>query len=62
MPVFTNLSAYRFASLGDLLPLREELREFCATLQMRGTILLSPEGINSWSRRSAKAVIAFSLG
>ena len=46
MPVFTNLSAYRFASLGDLLPLREELREFCASLQMRGTILLSPEGIN----------------
>ncbi len=46
MPVFTNLAAYRFASLGELSPLRDELREFCTAHRMRGTILLSPEGIN----------------
>ncbi len=46
MPAFTNLAAYRFVSLGELVPLRDDLREFCAVQEMRGTILLSPEGIN----------------
>lgn len=46
MLAIRNLAAYRFASLGELLPLRGELREFCRSLEMRGTILLSPEGIN----------------
>ncbi len=46
MPRFTNLAAYRFASLGELEPLRAELRAKCMEAGMRGTILLSPEGIN----------------
>ena len=46
MPVFINLAAYKFAPLGELVPLQRELREFCAAAGMRGTILLSPEGIN----------------
>ncbi len=46
MPRFTNLAAYRFASLGDLPALQAELRELCTGAGMRGTILLSPEGIN----------------
>ena len=46
MPRFTNLAAYRFASLGELKPLRAELRAKCMEAGMRGTILLSPEGIN----------------
>ncbi|MDQ3117747.1 MAG: rhodanese-like domain-containing protein [Verrucomicrobiota bacterium] len=46
MPVFTNLAAYKFASLGELPALQAELREMCTATGMRGTILLSPEGIN----------------
>ncbi|MBA3651104.1 MAG: sulfurtransferase [Chthoniobacterales bacterium] len=46
MPVFTNIAAYKFASLGELPALRAELRRLCRAAGMRGTILLSPEGIN----------------
>ena len=46
MPVFTNISAYRFASLGDLKELQSALRAICNKAKMRGTILLSPEGVN----------------
>ncbi len=46
MPVFTNLAAYRFAPLPELEPLREDLLARCQAEDMRGTILLSPEGIN----------------
>ncbi|MEO7725462.1 MAG: rhodanese-like domain-containing protein, partial [Chthoniobacterales bacterium] len=46
MPTFANIAAYKFASLGDLAALRVELREFCHAAEMRGTVLLSPEGIN----------------
>jgi UPF0176 protein len=46
MPDFVNLSAYKFTPLTDLLPLRDELRRFTAAHDLRGTILLSPEGIN----------------
>lgn len=44
MPVFTNISAYEFAPLGNLKTLQAALRTMCKG--MRGTILLSPEGIN----------------
>jgi predicted sulfurtransferase len=46
MPVFTNISAYKFAPLGELRTLQAALRTLCAGAEMRGTILLSPEGIN----------------
>ena len=44
--VFTNLAAYQFVPLRDLPELQGELREFCGDAGMRGTILLSQEGIN----------------
>ncbi|MBA4032777.1 MAG: pseudouridine synthase [Planctomyces sp.] len=46
MPVYTNISTYRFAPLTDLKPLRERLLSFCHDRQLKGTILLSTEGIN----------------
>jgi UPF0176 protein len=46
MPVFANIAAYKFAPLRDLETLQSELREMCTKAGMRGTILLSPEGIN----------------
>lgn len=46
MSSFVNIAAYKFADLRDLAPLRQELREMAKTRRLRGTILLSPEGIN----------------
>lgn len=41
-----NISVYKFTPLTDLLPLRDGLRRLTAEAELRGTILLSPEGIN----------------
>jgi UPF0176 protein len=46
MSGFINLSAYKFAPLKDLPALRDQLRELCRAGGLKGTILLSPEGIN----------------
>jgi UPF0176 protein len=42
----TNIAAYQFAELADLKVLREELLAFCKERLLKGTILLSSEGIN----------------
>lgn len=41
-----NIAAYRFAALEDLANLRASLQALCRLHQLRGTILLSTEGIN----------------
>lgn len=41
-----NISAYRFAPLAELPALRERLKAVAADGGLKGTILLSPEGIN----------------
>ncbi len=41
-----NIAAYRFAPLQELQALRTELLAFCGAKHLRGTILLSTEGIN----------------
>ncbi|MBI1246512.1 sulfurtransferase [bacterium] len=41
-----NISSYLFAPLSDLKTLRDSLRRLCRRLDLRGTILLSTEGIN----------------
>lgn len=46
MPSIVNIAAYRFVSLTQLPDLRGELRAMCQRLALRGTILLSVEGIN----------------
>lgn len=45
LPV-VNIAAYQFAALDELQTLRTELLALCRTHQLRGTILLSTEGIN----------------
>lgn len=42
----TNLAAYRFVELSGLKELREELLALCKDAGLKGTILLSVEGIN----------------
>ena len=46
MSLMTNISTYRFAPLSGLKPLRERLLTQCKEWKLKGTILLSPEGIN----------------
>jgi UPF0176 protein len=46
VPAVTNISAYRFASLADLEPLRDTLIARCRNWGLKGTIILSAEGIN----------------
>ncbi len=41
-----NIAAYKFVSLTNLPAYRSELRRLCNDLSLRGTIMLSPEGIN----------------
>ena len=41
-----NIAAYKFAPLSDLKPLRERLLAKCKGWGLKGTILLSTEGIN----------------
>lgn len=46
MSRIVNIAAYHFAPLGDLLPLKRELARLCHESNLKGTILLSAEGIN----------------
>lgn len=41
-----NIAAYKFLPLHDLKSLRTRLQKLCAEAELKGSILLSPEGIN----------------
>ncbi len=41
-----NIAAYQFLSLSDLKNRRQRLQELCKSENLKGTILLSPEGVN----------------
>jgi RluA family pseudouridine synthase len=43
---YANIAAYKFVALDQLPQRREALKQLCRRLSLRGTILLSPEGIN----------------
>ena len=61
MSEFINLSTYRFTLLDSLPELREHLLELTHHLELKGTILLSPEGINLFvagTRESTDVLIA----
>ena len=45
-PNFVNISTYKFVTLDNLDERRIALRDFCREIGLRGTILLSNEGIN----------------
>ena len=46
MHPIVNIAAYRFLPLSDVRPLRARLLRQCKDWELKGTILLSPEGIN----------------
>lgn len=51
-----NIAAYRFAVLDNLPALRQWLLELCAGENLRGSILLAPEGINLFLAGPAEGV------
>jgi len=51
-----NIAAYKFAPLTNLAERRQRLRTFCGERELRGTILLSSEGINLFIAGSRTAV------
>jgi UPF0176 protein len=50
---------YQFAALPDVRELREPLRAFCASLSLKGSVLLAQEGINGTLAGTAEAIDAF---
>lgn len=56
---FINLAGYRFVRLDRLPELKAGLKECCGSLSLKGTILLSPEGINVFVAGSEPAVSRF---
>jgi RluA family pseudouridine synthase len=56
MPAVVNIAAYKFAEMTNLAALRDELRRLAKAQQLRGTILLSPEGINIFVAGSREGI------
>ncbi|RQH08532.1 sulfurtransferase [Paraburkholderia dinghuensis] len=54
-----NLSAYQFATLDKTVEWRAQVLERCKSLDLRGTILLAPEGINLFVAGDEAAVRTF---
>lgn len=54
--MIVHIAAYKFFDWSDLDRYRSELRELCQEKVLKGTILLSPEGINLFVAGSADAV------
>jgi UPF0176 protein len=59
---YVNIAAYKFITFDDTEAMRPLYQEQCATLSLRGTILLTPEGINlflSGTRANIDAFVAW---
>ncbi|MGL5017229.1 MAG: rhodanese-related sulfurtransferase, partial [Luteolibacter sp.] len=56
MSAVTNISTYRFAELSGLKDLRESLIADCKAWELKGTILLSTEGINLFVAGAAESI------
>lgn len=56
MSAVTNISTYRFAELTGLKELRDELTTKCKSWDLKGTILLSTEGINLFVAGAAESI------
>jgi RluA family pseudouridine synthase len=56
MKPILNIAAYRFLPLSDLKPRRARLQALCKAGNLKGTILLSPEGINLFVAGAAQGI------
>jgi UPF0176 protein len=55
MPIL-NIAAYKFLPLSNLRALRSQLQVVCKDADLKGTILLSPEGINLFVAGAARGI------
>ena len=56
---FVNIAGYKFVSLADLPSLKTQLLPRCRELNLKGTILISTEGINLFLAGSRESVDDF---
>jgi UPF0176 protein len=56
---FINLAGYKFVPLERLPELKSGFKEYCGELGLKGTILVSPEGINVFVAGTEPAVTRF---
>ncbi|NDC08033.1 MAG: sulfurtransferase [Oxalobacteraceae bacterium] len=54
-----NISAYKFVTLDDIADLRPRFQQRCFDLELKGTILLAPEGINMFLAGSRVAIDSY---
>jgi UPF0176 protein len=54
-----NISAYKFITLDDIVELRPRFLQRCTALELKGTILLAPEGINMFLAGSRAAIDSY---
>ena len=59
--MITNIAAYKFATLTELKTLRSRLQELCKAQGLKGTILLSQEGVNLFIAGESQGVDALLL-
>jgi UPF0176 protein len=56
MAAYTNISAYRFVPLTELKALKQDLLSLCRNEGLKGTILLSTEGINLFVAGTSESI------
>ena len=56
MNQFVNIAAYKFIGLDNTAQMRPQYQDMCKALDLRGTILLTPEGINMFLSGTRAAI------
>lgn len=56
---YVNIAAYKFVSLDQLEELRPQYQALCNELELKGTVLLTPEGINMFLSGSREHIDRF---
>ena len=59
IPQFVNIAAYKFISIDNTVDLRPQFQQLCSRLELKGTILLTPEGINLFLAGSRASIDQF---
>ncbi len=56
---FINIAAYKFVTFNDTVERRADFQAICHDLDLKGTILLTPEGINLFLAGTRKNIDNF---
>lgn len=58
-PQFVNIAAYKFITIDNTVEMRPQFQAVCTRLELKGTILLTPEGINLFLAGTRAAIDEF---